>query len=63
MLVIFAIGSCFIPKQDWIAILLICAPHLAGMTGTCLWLRWNCMNFLPGLALNHNPFNLHFPSR
>jgi hypothetical protein len=26
------------------------------------WLRWDLVNFLPKLALNHNPSNLRFPS-
>jgi hypothetical protein len=61
-LVIFEIVSHFMPWPAWTEMLSFVLPHVAGMTDTChhaqLWVE----NFLPGLALNCNPFNLYFPS-
>jgi hypothetical protein len=37
--------------------------HITGMTGAChctqSWLRWGLKNYLPGLALDHDPPYLH----
>jgi hypothetical protein len=40
-LVIFEIGSCFMPRWAWTMILLCMLPQIARMTGPpCHWLRW-----------------------
>jgi hypothetical protein len=60
--VIFVIGSLFMPGPTWAVILLFVLLLIAGITGanhnTSHCLRWCLENFLPRLALNHNPPNL-----
>jgi hypothetical protein len=66
VLVIFEIGSQFMPRLGWTMILLFVLPCVAGMTvhtstsSHCV--RWGLDNFLSRLALNLNPPNLHPPS-
>jgi hypothetical protein len=61
-LVIFEIGSCFMPRLAWTVILFI-LPYASGMTTEPThWLRWSPANSLPGLTLNLDPPNLCLPS-
>jgi hypothetical protein len=54
------------PRLAWITILLFLLPCVAWMTGTHhhaqLLVEMGFHKFLPKLALNHHPPNLHFPS-
>jgi hypothetical protein len=40
---------------------LLLEPHLQSIWLRLFW-RWSLVNYLPGLALNHNPPNLILPS-
>jgi hypothetical protein len=48
-----------LPRLAWTVIFILCFLAVTGMTGAChctQWMmRWNLLNFLPGLASNHNP--------
>jgi hypothetical protein len=66
-LVIFGIGSHFLPRLAWTTILLVLPVWLIVMCHHTqfiylfvyfYWLRWGFANFFPGLDLNHNPPNL-----
>jgi hypothetical protein len=47
----------------WTVILLYVLPGTAGMTGVLSHLlKWGLTNFLPMLALNHDPPNHHLQS-
>jgi hypothetical protein len=59
MLVIFEIGSHFMPVLTWMAVLLFVLPHLAGLTAahhrTSHWLRWGFTNVLSRTGLKPQP--------
>jgi hypothetical protein len=63
ILVILEIGSCFLPRPAWTTALIhVAGWHECTNVPSC-WLRWDLINFLPGLASNHYPHNLSLPSR
>jgi hypothetical protein len=52
------------PQPPWTVILLFTLPaqlddRCINTTPSFYWLRWGLTNFLPGLALNHDPPVLH----
>jgi hypothetical protein len=67
VLVIFEIQSCLTPGLAWIMILFVLS-HVARLTGMQRlplhnhWLRRGLENFLPRLASNHDPPDLHLSS-